>query len=100
MLHPLALKAEQHTLVIKKNYLTHFYLPYLMFNDFKNMEMGRQMPSPLLLEWGYVIRSLVKEYPFWEIHKVILPILLGSKIAVTFGKKCSFCFGTHTTWVI
>lgn len=61
-----------------------------MFNDFKNMEMGRKIPSPLLLKWEYVIRSLGKEYPFWGIHKVILPILLGLTIGVTFGMKCYF----------
>lgn len=71
-----------------------------MFNDFKNMEMGRKIPSPLLLEWGYVIRSLVKEYPFWGIHKVILPILLGSKIRSYIWNEVLFCFGTHTAWVI
>lgn len=64
------------------------------------MEMGRKIPSPLLLEWGYVMRSLVKECPFWGIHKVILPILLGSKIGVTFGTKCLLRFGTLTAWVI
>lgn len=69
-----------------------------MFNDFKNMEMGRKIPSPLLLEWGYVIRSLVKEYPFWRIHKEILPILLGSKMSYIWNKvfilfRYTYCMG-------